>query len=144
MQLQGIPRKIVQALLYELIAIACISPIISRLFDEGLAYTGTLAALMSFIALTWSMIYNALFEYWEARQAKRTRTAWRRILHATGFEGGLIFILVPLVAYWLDISLLEALLVDIGLFIFFFFYAIAFQWAFDRIFDVPDSAKEAG
>ncbi|KVU52074.1 hypothetical protein WK69_03870 [Burkholderia ubonensis] len=140
--MQGLPRKITQAILYEAIAIACISPAIAALFGEGLAYSGALSATMSAIALLWNMVYNTLFERWEATRVQRTRTFGRRIIHACGFEGGLIFILVPVVAWWLKISWLDAFLVDLGLFAFFFCYAFVFQWAFDRVFDVPVATKE--
>ncbi|WP_322064476.1 PACE efflux transporter [Burkholderia ubonensis] len=140
--MQGIPRKITQAILYEAIAIACISPAIAALFGEGLVYSGALSATMSAIALLWNMVYNTLFERWEATRVQRTRTLGRRIIHACGFEGGLIFILVPVVAWWLKISWLDAFLVDLGLFAFFFCYAFVFQWAFDRVFDVPAATKE--
>ena len=62
-------------------------------------------------------------------------------MHGLGFEGGLVILLVPLVAYWLDISWLHALWADLGLFVFFFFYTIAFTWVFDRIFGLPQSAR---
>ncbi|KVO45199.1 PACE efflux transporter [Burkholderia ubonensis] len=140
--MQGLPRKITQAILYEAIAIACISPAIAALFGEGLVYSGALSAAMSAIALLWNMVYNTLFERWEATRVQRTRTLGRRIIHACGFEGGLIFILVPVVAWWLKISWLDAFLVDLGLFAFFFCYAFVFQWAFDRVFDVPVATKE--
>ncbi|KVU93673.1 hypothetical protein WK75_12080 [Burkholderia ubonensis] len=140
--MQGLPRKITQAILYEAIAIACISPAIAALFGEGLVYSGALSATMSAIALLWNMLYNTLFERWEATRVQRTRTLGRRIIHACGFEGGLIFILVPVVAWWLDISWFDAFLVDLGLFAFFFCYAFVFQWAFDRVFDVPAATKE--
>ncbi|KWB61888.1 hypothetical protein WM22_02670 [Burkholderia ubonensis] len=140
--MQGLPRKITQAILYEAIAIACISPAIAALFGEGLVYSGALSATMSAIALLWNMVYNTLFERWEATRVQRTRTLGRRIIHACGFEGGLIFILVPVVAWWLKISWLDAFLVDLGLFAFFFCYAFVFQWAFDRVFDVPAVTKE--
>ncbi|KVC82070.1 PACE efflux transporter [Burkholderia ubonensis] len=140
--MQSLPRKITQAILYEAIAIACILPAIAALFGEGLVYSGALSATMSAIALLWNMVYNTLFERWEATRVQRTRTLGRRIIHACGFEGGLIFILVPVVAWWLSISWLDAFLVDLGLFAFFFCYAFVFQWAFDRVFDVPAATKE--
>ncbi|MCA7902225.1 PACE efflux transporter [Burkholderia cepacia] len=106
------------------------------------AFTAGRPALpMSAIAMLWNMIFNALFERWEASRRQPARTLGRRILHATGFEGGLIFILVPVVSWWLDISWFDAFVVDIGLFAFFFCYAFAFQWAFDRVFDVPAATK---
>ncbi|MBB2496007.1 PACE efflux transporter [Aquipseudomonas ullengensis] len=140
--MQGAKRKVVQAVLYELIGALFVSPVIALAFDESLAYSGALALLLSLSALVWNMLFNGLFEHWEARQVERTRGLKRRMLHAAGFEGGLALLLVPLMAWWLGITWAEAFVADLGLLVFFFFYAFAFQWAFDRLFDVPDSAKE--
>ncbi|WP_137973228.1 PACE efflux transporter [Pseudomonas sp. F(2018)] len=140
--MQGAKRKVVQALLYELVGALFVSPVIAFAFDESMVYSGTLALLLSLVALSWNMLFNSLFEYWEARQASRTRTLGRRVLHSLGFEGGLALMLVPLMAWWLDISWLQALVADLGLLLFFFFYAFAFQWAFDLLFGVPTSAME--
>jgi len=140
--MQGAKRKVVQALLYELVGALFVSPVIAFAFDESMVYSGTLAMLLSLVALSWNMLFNSLFEYWEARQARRTRTLGRRLLHSLGFEGGLALMLVPLMAWWLDISWLQALVADLGLLLFFFFYAFAFQWAFDLLFGVPTSAVE--
>ncbi|AOI87669.1 PACE efflux transporter [Burkholderia pseudomultivorans] len=139
--MQGLPRRITQAVLYEAIAIACISPAISAVFKQDLVYSGALSATMSAIAMLWNLVFNALFERWEASRRRRTRTLGRRILHAAGFEGGLIFILVPVVSWWLEISWFDAFVVDIALFAFFFCYAFVFQWAFDRVFDVPAATR---
>ena len=141
--MQGAKRKVVQALLYELVGALFVSPVIAFAFDETMVYSGTLALLLSLVALSWNMLFNSLFEYWEARQARRTRTLGRRLLHSLGFEGGLALMLVPLMAWWLDISWLQALVADLGLLLFFFFYAFAFQWVFDLVFGVPASAIEA-
>ncbi|NBB12508.1 PACE efflux transporter [Pseudomonas sp. SLFW] len=140
--MQGPTRKVVQAILYEVIAIAVLSPTLSLIYDDGLAHAGALSAMLSASALLWNMVYNSLFEYWEARQTSRTRTLGRRLLHSLGFEGGLVVMLVPLVAWWLDITWWSALATNLGLFVFFFFYALVFQWGFDRVFDVPASARE--
>ncbi|MDD0843530.1 PACE efflux transporter [Pseudomonas sp. Gutcm_11s] len=141
--MQGAKRKVVQALLYELVAALFVAPVIAWGFDESLTYSSTLALLLSLVALSWNMLFNTLFEYWEARQVRRSRTLGRRVLHSLGFEGGLVVLLVPLMAWWLDISWLQALATDIGLLVFFFFYAFVFQWAFDALFGVPASAMEA-
>ncbi|MCY1504650.1 Chlorhexidine efflux transporter [compost metagenome] len=140
--MQGPSRKIVQAVLYEAVAVFCISPALSLVFDEGLIYSTALSIMISAVAVTWNMIYNYVFEFWESRQAKRARTLFRRVIHSIGFEGGLTLILLPLISYWLDVSWIAALATNLALFAFFFFYSFIFQWAFDRVFDVPDSAKE--
>ncbi|RZI81826.1 MAG: PACE efflux transporter [Pseudomonas sp.] len=141
--MQGKARKIVQAICYEVIAVACVAPALALMFDAGMAHSTALSVLMSGVAMSWNMAFNWAFEGWEARQAKRKRTVLRRILHALGFEGGLVVLLLPLVAYWLDISLWAALLTNLALFAFFFVYAFVFQWGFDKVFDVPLSAQQA-
>ncbi|MDH0649048.1 PACE efflux transporter [Pseudomonas sp. GD03858] len=140
--MQGKARKVVQAILYEAIAVACVAPALEFAFGAGMAQSTVLSILMSAIAMSWNMAYNWAFERWEARQHKRNRTFLRRLLHALGFEGGLVLILLPLVAYWLDIGLWAALVTNLALFVFFFVYAFVFQWGFDKVFDVPVSAQE--
>jgi uncharacterized membrane protein len=100
-----------------------------------------LTVTMSMIAMAWNYGFNALFERWEARQSVKGRSWPRRIAHGLLFEGGLTMILVPVMAVAMDLTLWEALVADIGILIFFLVYAMAFTWAFDRIFGLPDTAS---
>lgn len=138
--MQGIKRKVVYVCLYEAIAIAICSASFFALSDKGLAHATTLSIACSGIAVLWNLGFNALFERWEAAQTVRGRSLARRAAHALGFEGGLIVLLVPLIAWWLDVSLMQSLLMDIGLSIFFLVYTFIFGWMFDRIFGLPASA----
>jgi uncharacterized membrane protein len=133
-------RRVLQAILYEVFAIAFVGPVLSFAFDKPPTSTLALAFVLSSIALTWNYIFNALFERWEARQTVRGRSFARRLAHGTGFEGGLVIILVPVMSLWLGISPWNAFLANLGLLAFFFFYAIAFTWTFDRVFGLPESA----
>jgi uncharacterized membrane protein len=135
-------RRVLQAILYEIVAIAVVGPVLGLLFGKPMASSLGLAAVLSGIALSWNYVYNLLFETWEARQASRRRTLGRRVLHGLGFEGGLVFLLVPVMAFWLQITLLAAFVTNLGLVVFFFLYAIAFTWAFDSVFGPPASAIE--
>ncbi|MNO07797.1 Bacterial Transmembrane Pair family protein [compost metagenome] len=56
-------------------------------------------------------------------------------------EGGLVLILVPLFAWWFEVSLWQAFLMDVGLLLFFLVYTFVFNWAFDQIFGLPASAQ---
>lgn len=134
-------RRILQAVLYEVFAIAFVGPVLSFAFDKPQSSTLALAVILSTIALTWNYLFNGLFEKWESRQHIRGRSFARRLAHGVGFEGGLTVILIPVMSFWLDISPLEAFMANLGLLAFFFFYAIAFTWAFDRLFGLPASAK---
>jgi uncharacterized membrane protein len=133
-------RRVLQALLYEVFAIAFVGPVLSLAFDKPAASTLALAVVLSAIALTWSYLFNGLFERWEAGQAVRGRSWLRRLAHGVGFEGGLTVLLVPVMSLWLDISALKALVANLGLLAFFFVYAVGFTWAFDKVFGLPASA----
>lgn len=130
-------RRILQAIVYEGLALAIVTPVVARLFDHPPGSSFLLSALMSAIALAWNYGFNTVFERWEARQPTRERTWRRRLCHGLGFEAGLAMILVPLMALWLGVSLWQALVADIGLIVFFFFYTVGFTWAFDRVFRLP-------
>lgn len=133
-------RRVLQAVLYEVVAITFVGPVLSLAFTEPVASTFALAVVLSTIALTWNYLFNALFERWESRQAVRGRPFARRLVHGIGFEGGLAILLIPVMSLWLGISPLQAFIANLGLLVFFFFYAIGFTWGFDRVFGLPESA----
>ena len=96
------------------------------------------------VAVVWNVVFNTLFERWETRQTVRGRSLARRAAHAVGFEGGLVVMLVPFFAWWLEVSLWQAFMLDLGLLLFFLGYTFVFNWAFDRIFGLPASALPVG
>ncbi|MDM0111594.1 PACE efflux transporter [Variovorax sp. J22R133] len=138
--MQGIKRKVIYISLYEGLAIVAASAGLSLMSGEGLDKSGPLAIASSVVAILWNLGFNTLFERWESTQATKGRSLMRRIVHAIGFEGGLAAILVPLFAWVLKVSLFEALVMDLGLLLFFLVYTFAFNWGFDRVFGLPRSA----
>lgn len=82
-----------------------------------------------------------MFEAWERRQESQTRTVKRRIVHSIGFEGGLMFFLIPVVAWILKVSLFEAFILEAGILVFFLIYTFVFMWIFDKIW--PPHASSA-
>lgn len=139
--MQGLKRKIVYASLFELIAIGLTSSLLMLGAGHDASHAGAAAVASSAIAFIWNFIFNYAFEAWEARQAMRGRSWQRRVAHAIGFEGGLVVVLVPLFAWWLNISLWQALVLDLGLLLFFMVYTYAYNLAFDRVFGLPASAQ---
>ena len=102
---------------------------------------GAVAVASSVIAVLWNLVYNILFERWEASQSVRGRSVRRRMAHAIGFELGFLVMLVPLFAWWFGIGLQRALVLEIGLALFFLVYTFAFNWAFDKTFGLPAAAQ---
>lgn len=138
--MQGWKRRIVYVSAYEGIAIVVTGLGVAALYGVGPAHAGALSVLSSVVAMVWNVAFNAVFEAWEARRAAGGRSFGIRVAHAVGFEGGLALILVPLVAWWMQIGLLAALVLDLGLLAFFLVYTFVFNFAFDRIFGLPASA----
>ena len=139
LSLQGRWRRLIYVGVYETLAIIIVTLALIAA-DRSAAAAGGVAVGSSTIAVIWNYIFNALFERWEARQAMRGRSGLRRVMHALGFEGGLVFWLVPFMAWMLGISLWQALLLDLGLIVFFLVYTFVFTWAFDHLFGLPAAA----
>lgn len=139
--MQGLKRKVVYVSLFESIAIGLTSTGLMLMGGHDAGHAGSAAVASSLIAIVWNFAFNAMFEAWESRQATRGRSWKRRAAHAIGFEGGLLVVLVPLFAWWLDITLWEALVLDIWLLLFFMIYTYLFSLAFDTVFGLPASAQ---
>jgi uncharacterized membrane protein len=136
-------RRVVQAVLYEVVAIACVAPMLMLVFGQSPLSSLGLSVTMSSMALVWNYTFNTLFERWESRQPVKGRSWQRRAAHGLGFEGGLALILVPVMAGWLGISWWQALVADLGILLFFLVYTVVFTWVFDRVFGLPQSAQSA-
>lgn len=139
MKMTPTQRRILQAVLYEAFAVSFVGPGLSFLLGSPALSSIKLAIFMSTIALTWSFIFNTAFERWESKQKETTRSWARRAVHTTGFEGGLVVMLVPIMAWWLGTTLLVAFLADLAVLAFFFVYSFVFTWAFDQVFGLPAS-----
>lgn len=125
-------RRIIYVVAYEVIAILVVTGALVVLGFGG-GSSGLIAVVSSTIALVWNYVWTTMFEAWEKRQKSQDRTVGRRIVHAIGFEGGLIVFLVPVIAWILRIGLLEAFILEIGLLAFFLVYTFVFAWLFDIV-----------
>ena len=141
--LQGPWRRVLYVTLYELIAIAVATAGLAQLSGQGAGHSSVVAVAASAIAVLWNVVFNWAFERWESRQTVRGRSVARRVAHAIGFEGGLVFTLVPLFAWWFKVSLWDAFVMDLALIVFFLCYTFVFNWGFDRVFGLPASAQGA-
>ena len=134
-------RKIVYAIAFETGGILVGGCALTLMSDAGATKSLSLSAFGACIAMLWSLMFNSLFEAWEARQTTRGRSMPRRIVHACLFEGGLVLILLPATAWWLNATIQAAFAYEAVLIGVFLVYAWAFTLAFDKIFGLPDSAR---
>lgn len=136
-----VTRRVVYLVIYEALAIAIVTLALAFASGQAAEHTGVVAVGSSIIAVVWNFTFNTAFEAWESRQVVRGRSLKRRVAHAVLFEIGLVVMLVPLFAWWLDVSLLHAFILDIGLTLFFLVYTFLYSLGFDTIFGLPASAR---
>ena len=129
---KSVRERFFHALAFELLAIAICAPLGAWLLGYSLAHIGLLTLMISLVAMTWNMIFNAIFDRVQRRLGFE-RTLVARALHAVLFEIGLLLAVVPLAAWWLDIGLWEAFVLDIGIALFFLPYTFLFNLAYDHL-----------
>ena len=133
--------RIRQAVAFEAIGLLVATPLGSWVFGYELADVGVLVIVGATAATLWNYLYNLAFDHalrW-LRGSPRKTLAWR-IVHAVGFELGLLVALLPFFAWWMQISLLEALILDLSFAAFYLAYAFVFTWAYEALFPIAEPA----
>ncbi|MBL4739650.1 MAG: PACE efflux transporter [Sneathiella sp.] len=125
-------ERIFHMVLFEVIALSLLA-LLAVLFtgNDPLSMTG-LAVSLSLIAMAWNFIYNIGFDHF-AGADRIGRSLAKRIGHGAGFELGMIIFSFPVMMWMLKLDFWSVLMLDIGAVVFFFLYAIAFNWAYDVI-----------
>ncbi|MDZ3829401.1 multidrug/biocide efflux PACE transporter [Pseudomonas monsensis] len=129
---KSIVERICQAIGFELLAILICTPLLAWIMDKPLLDMGAVTVLIALLALAWNVVFNRFFDRMLAR-LNVAHTAWVRVIHALLFEGGLIVMGVPLIAWWLSVSLWQAFLLDIGVLLFFLPYTYVYHWGYDVV-----------
>nr|WP_247648455.1 PACE efflux transporter [Pseudodesulfovibrio sp. zrk46] len=125
--------------MFELIGLITVTPLASWLLDKDMAKIGAMSVFLSLTAMMCNYVFNVAFDHALVRLGRplNHRPAWMRVLHAVLFESSLLIIAVPMVAWWLEMSLWQAFITDIGFALFFLCYAYVFNWAYDSVFPIP-------
>lgn len=127
---KSILERIFQAIGFELLAILICTPLLAWIMDKPMLDMGVVTVLLAALALAWNVVFNGVFDR-VLRHFAVVHNAWTRVIHALLFEGGLVAVGVPLIAWWLDVSLWQAFLMDIGVLLFFLPYTYVYHWGYD-------------
>ncbi len=136
--------RIRQAVSFEVIGLAIVTPLFAWGFDHPMRDIGILALLGASAATAWNYLFNLGFDHvlrW--RRGDVGKTFPIRVAHALLFEATLLVLLLPLFAWWLEISLLAALLMDLSFAAFYVGYAFVFTWGYDSLYPPQGAASEA-
>ncbi len=140
--MRTIGDRIRQAVSFEVVGLLISIPLAASAFGYSLEKIGILGLIGATLATVWNYIFNLGFDHTLKRLTGSTRKSLKlRVLHAFSFELGLLMAFLPIIAWWIGIGLLEALLVDVSFALFYLVYAFVFTWCYDTIFPDTDTAK---
>ena len=129
--------RIRHAVGFEIIALILSIPIMSFFFSFDIKDIGVIAIVGSIMATIWNYGFNIIFDKGMVRFKRSTfKTPAIRVLHVLLFESGLLMLYLPMVAWYLGISLWQALIMDASLVGFYLAYNFSYNWAYDKMFPI--------
>ncbi|MDK3072507.1 PACE efflux transporter [Sedimentitalea sp. JM2-8] len=130
------------ALAFEIVALILITPLGAMAFHLPMHEIGLVGLVSATLATLWNLLYNFLFDLVLKRRTGTTlKTGGMRVIHAVLFETGLLIVLMPFIAWYLGVSLWQAFVMDVSFALFYVVYAFGFNWAYDRLFPLPEWQK---
>lgn len=123
-------ERVMHAVVFEVVANSLVFTILTRLASAAPAQSGVLTLVSSAVAMAWNYLFNLLFDIAQQHFGFKKGFAVRT-LHALLFEAGLLLILIPFAAWWLQVSLIKAVRLELGLVLFFLVYTLLFNLVWD-------------
>ncbi|WP_350431005.1 PACE efflux transporter [Shewanella sp. H8] len=123
-------ERIFHAVSFEILAAAIIVPVSAMLMDKSATDMLVVSIGISLCAVTWNYIYNIWFDKLLGSD-RVTRKLPTRIVHAMCFEGGLLVVTLPMVSWYLSLNLIDTLMLEGGVLVFFLIYTGVFNWLYD-------------
>ena len=136
--------RIRHALSFEIIGLMLVIPLGGWLFDFDMKEVGVVALVSATIAMLWNYVFNLMFDHILRRiKGDTAKSFFLRVFHAIAFEAGLLTVLMPFIAWYLNVSLWRAFTMDVSFSAFYLVYAFVFNWAYDVVFPVPGTGADA-
>ncbi len=142
--MRSISDRLRHTISFEIIGLLIATPLGAFAFGLPLADVGVVGLGTSLVAALWNYVYNLGFDHALVRlKGDTSRGVGLRVAHAVLFEGGLMVMLMPIIAWYLGIGLVEAFLMDVSFSLFYMGYAFVFNLAYDRVYPVASAQSAA-
>ncbi|WP_438764684.1 PACE efflux transporter [Kushneria sp. TE3] len=136
--------RIRHTLMFEIVGLLIVIPLGHLLFSLDTTHMGMVGIISAVVATIWNYVYNLGVDHALKRLRGHVhKTVIMRMVHAICFELGLICVLLPLIALYLGQTLVQAAPLVTSLALFYVVYAFVFNWIYDVVFPIPDSAGRA-
>ncbi len=130
--------RVRHTVLFEVLGLALVIPGGAMLFNLPATHMGVIGVGSATVATLWNFVYNLGFDHAMLRFIGHTRKSLAlRVLHALLFEGGLLVLLLPPMAWYLGMGLWQTFVMDLAIVVFYVVYAFLFNLAYDRVFPIP-------
>ncbi|MES0880455.1 PACE efflux transporter [Roseibium sp. SCP14] len=136
MTLRSTRERIIQTVTFEVVGIALVSPLYATVSGKTAIASIALITLLSIVIVTWSPVFNTLFDLLERHFSGRLacqRPHGLRMFHASMHEISAILLTCPLLIWVGGYSLGAALSVNVGLTLTYTIYTYLFHVAYDRL-----------
>lgn len=122
---------------FEVIGLIIFIPLASSASGFDSQLVGSMAVVGSIIAMLWNYFYNWVFDRVLLKlRGELDKTVLLRILHAFMFECGLLSLYLPLIAWYLHISLWSAFMMGVSMATFYLVYAFFYNLSYDKAFPI--------
>lgn len=136
--MRSFPDRVRHTVLFEVLGLALVIPGGAMLFNLPATHMGVIGVGSATVATLWNFVYNLGFDHAMLRLVGHTRKSLAlRVLHALLFEGGLLVLLLPPMAWYLGMGLWQTFVMDLAIVVFYVVYAFLFNLAYDRVFPIP-------
>ncbi len=140
MQMRSFSDRVRHALSFEIVGLAIFTPLAALAFGKPMADMGMIGLISATVATLWNFVFNIGFDRAMIRVTGSAAKSLRiRVLHTLMFEGGLILALIPMIAWYLGITLWQALVMDVAIVAFYLVYTFFFNIGYDRVFPLPEA-----
>lgn len=142
MTMRSFPDRVRHALMFETIGLAIITPATAWLYDKPILDMGVVGVGAATLATVWTFVFNLGFDHAMRWRYGHTRKALHhRLMHTALFEFGLLIMLLPPMAWYLDMTLWQTLLLDLSIVAFYLVYNFVFNVVYDRVFPLPGAPR---
>lgn len=129
--------RVRHAAMFEIIGLAIFIPGSAVLFNKPVEAMGVIGIISATTATIWNFLFNLGFDRALVRlRGTVHKTMPIRVAHAILFEAGLIVLLIPFIAWYLGISIITALMMDVVIVLFYLAYTFVFNIAYDWLFPI--------
>ncbi len=129
-------ERVKHTLLFELVLLLICTPVVGLVLNKSFSHTGMFSLGLSIAAMICNGLYNYAFDriLLFLNRPLYPRSFYFRCFHSILFELCLIAVTLPTLMWWLELSFLQALALDISFALFVPVYALIFNWIYDVLF----------